>query len=475
MVIYLGCYIDIMLERPEDIAETINLISLSYGDKQAIMKGLLEGREGSGSRRFMEGLVRVTDLLNPKRAYYSEVYPEIAKEIPHERRELMWAGVDFQVEFAYAVSQKEYAEQFVGMDGIIGRIDIFKDYPVEVKRTKDISGETDIVHSRPDNIEQLGMYCAMTNIKWGRLIFFNYKGEDPGMVYSFRIEFGDLGAIRKVMRERKMLLLDAWARRDPSKLPACPWFGRGCEAEKVCDCKDSKPFGYEIASEVVSCSFESEESNRLTKRLNEYLLAPKSKLTYWDLILPRKYWFRRDKPREIDDEPDTSASERLSWQNVKRGIEMQIKHTPEIMFKREYIDFDEEKFPVEYMRNIPTVITFPRFNTPLPPETPKISKFWREDILRLGMQCALANRNTGRLIAYYQNIKDINTKLEVYMIHFKEVETYREFMRSRIDVLRSARTNNDVNILPRCPEVKCRYQNHTCEYLDECQPDRDAL
>jgi len=461
-----------MLGTPEKLATTIEMVSPNVTDKVAIMEGFSGVKDIS--RRFSDGLVRVTDLLNPKRAYFNERYPELVRGIPFERRELMWAGLDFHEEFGYAVSQREYCEQFVGVEGIMGRIDIFKDHPVEVKRTKDIDAETDVVCSRPDNVEQLGMYCSMTNVSWGRLVFFIYKGEEPGTVFAFKVEFDDLKAIRQIMRERKKLLLDAWNSSDTSQLPSCPWFKKGCEAEKRCDCANSRPFGHEIAAHVSACVYEPEESRRLTRQLNAYILAPKSRITYWNLLFPRKFWFRRsEQSRETDeDEPKTVASERLAWQNVKRGVETQIKHSPNVDFKREYVEFEEEKIPVESLRNVPTVITFPRGTEPIPPESDRIARFFRDDVMRLGMQCALVGKKTGKLIAYHQNAKDSGSKLMVYMVHFKDVELYRQFMKERLGALRDSIEHNDLKKLPKCPEVKCRYKDWQCPHFDECGPNR---
>jgi hypothetical protein len=309
----------------------------------------------------------------------------------------------------------------------------------------------------------------MTNVPWGRLVFFIYKGDEPGTVFAFRVEFDDLKAIRQIMRERKKLLLDAWASGDPSKLPACPWLKRGCEAESRCDCATSAPFGHEIASHAKSCNYEPDESKRLTRQLNAYILAPKSRMTYWDILFPRKFWFRRSQRGEGEGEtPKTMASERLSWQNVRRGVENQIRHSQKAGFKREYVDFEDEKVPVESLRGVPTVMVFPRTAEPIPPDARKVATYIRDDVMRLGMQCALAGKRTGKIVAYYQKAKDARAKLAVYMIHFKDTGPYRKFMMGRVRALHGAVERNDMRSLPKCPDVKCRYRDWQCAHFDEC-------
>ena len=67
-----------MLDTAEKIAWTIEMVSPNITDKIAIMEGMSGVKDIS--RRFSDGLVRVTDLLNPKRAYFNEKYPELVKE-----------------------------------------------------------------------------------------------------------------------------------------------------------------------------------------------------------------------------------------------------------------------------------------------------------------------------------------------------------------------------------------------------------
>src|SRR3989304_9677915 len=77
--------------------------------------------------------ISVTDLVNPRQAFFRRTRPDI--QIPLERRQMMWAGTGFHELFGAAVSSEEYLEQFVEMDGIVGKSDIFEDEPGELKTT----------------------------------------------------------------------------------------------------------------------------------------------------------------------------------------------------------------------------------------------------------------------------------------------------------------------------------------------------
>src|SRR2546428_14139138 len=80
----------------------------------------------------------------------------------------MLAGTGFHEVFGRAVSTEEFVEQFVEFEGIVGKIDIYEDVPVELKTTTSIPQGADA--ARPSYVDKLGMYCAKTGALRGRLI-----------------------------------------------------------------------------------------------------------------------------------------------------------------------------------------------------------------------------------------------------------------------------------------------------------------
>lgn len=459
-----------MFDTPDSLARTIAMVSPNLTDRKVLLRGMSTPRSRTG--RLSDALVWVTDLLNPKRAYFLERFPELAGEVPFERRELMWAGSDLHEEFGRAVAPRMYREQYVGMEGIIGRIDIFRDHPVEVKRTRDVSPSSDILVERPENVEQLAMYCAMTRMHRGTLVYYIYRGEDPGAVLAFDMRIDDPGAVLAEMRERRDLLLRAWQAGEPSLLPGCPWYGKGCECERECDCASSRPLDRSIVRRVSEWGYDPEGSERLTRTLNVYLSSPRTRVSYWGLILPRKYWFRRNEradPPAEDQADDPSTGERLAWLSMKRGIERQIRHCPGLQCAREFVEFDGERVPIETFRNVPTVIVLPRFASPVPPDPWDVARLLRNDLLKLGMQCALAGRDTGRLILYYQNTENDEDRLSVYMVHFRDTTPYLDFMQERMNLIRRALDADDLSLLPLCPRTKCSYREYRCRWYDRCR------
>src|SRR5688572_19765141 len=87
--------------------------------------------------------ISVTDILNPMQAFYQRTRPDVV--IPLERLQQMWTGTGFHNLFGAAVSSEEFLEQFVERDGVVGKIDIYESFPIELKTTtrlpEDLAGE----------------------------------------------------------------------------------------------------------------------------------------------------------------------------------------------------------------------------------------------------------------------------------------------------------------------------------------------
>src|SRR2546422_334606 len=129
----------------------------------------------------------------------------------------MLSGTGFHDLFGKTVSSEEFVEQFVEMQGIVGKIDIYQDIPIELKTTGFVPD--DIGGSRPAYIDQLGMYCAMTSSSNGRLIVYKRPGRLlPAVLRAYDVAYNDLGSIVNEMFRRRDLLQEALAAVNPSGL-----------------------------------------------------------------------------------------------------------------------------------------------------------------------------------------------------------------------------------------------------------------
>src|SRR2546426_4216076 len=233
--------------------------------------------------------IAVTDLVALRQAYYARVRPEIVPDL--ERQELMMLGSGFHEQFARAVSKEEYVEQFVEMDGITGRIDIYEDLPLELKTTRSAIQEEDLSPRRPSWLEQLGMYCAMVDRNDGRLLIYRRESGDP--LRAFVVKFGDLAAVQSEMTARRDLLMKSLEIGSPDALPGCQWRGKGCiyETEGVCSCSnlDEAP-SFAISDQAVHVARDDVTEQDFQKRL----ARPRTKkegIRVTDLVFPRKAYF----------------------------------------------------------------------------------------------------------------------------------------------------------------------------------------
>src|SRR5438093_7843144 len=160
--------------------------------------------------------ISVTDLVNPRQAFFQRARPDIQPD--PERKQAMLAGTGFHEVFGRAVSTEEFVEQFVEFQGIVGKIDIYEDVPVELKTTASLPQGA--AAARPSYVDQLGMYCTMTGREQGRL--FVYKRAlygRPGALKGFDVRFQDPKAAHRATVRPRALFRQALAHPDPPRLP----------------------------------------------------------------------------------------------------------------------------------------------------------------------------------------------------------------------------------------------------------------
>src|SRR3989442_5226555 len=71
--------------------------------------------------------ISVTDLVNPRQAFFQRARPDIQPD--PERKQAMLARTGFHEVFGRAVSTEELVEQFVAFQGTVGTIAIYSSGP----------------------------------------------------------------------------------------------------------------------------------------------------------------------------------------------------------------------------------------------------------------------------------------------------------------------------------------------------------
>jgi hypothetical protein len=437
-----------------DIAPYVSHIEANRSVKDALMQKLKTRRPPYR--------ISVTDLINLKQAYFRRKHPEIVPTL--EKQQLMWAGTGFHKTFGFAVSSEEYLEQFVEAEGIVGKIDIFENVPIEVKTTSTLTPK-DLVQYRPSYIEQLGMYCAMVNASQGKIIIYQRQGQEspqaPLIVYH--VTFPDLEAIREEMRQRRDLLIQALISNDSSNLPVCAWFNRGCDYSAVCDCETtSVSLSYKIAELAGEIRADEITRQQLLDKLAEPRPSPLFRIN--DTVFPRKAYFKRLKPQELalDEESPRKkegylrSMDELGFFDTLRdslqyGAPSEVQNIP--------IQYGLLSDLVRIRQNLPTILRDPKFYSLV--ERERLPWTFPHYFLRLGFECALTEHPKGRVLLYYSKVPREDAKLMVYDVTFRNLNTLKAEALHRVEILEKATSPLQ---LPKCPSWMCPY----CDYKFEC-------
>jgi antitoxin (DNA-binding transcriptional repressor) of toxin-antitoxin stability system len=370
--------------------------------------------------------ISVTDLVNPRQAYFQRAHPEIQPD--PERKQAMLAGTGFHEVFGRAVSTEEFVEQFVEFQGIVGKIDIYEEVPVELKTTASLP--SGLAAARASYLDQLGMYCTMTGRDEGRL--FVYKRAlygRPGEMRAFDVRFRDLRGVEHEMVRRRDLFRHALEHQDPSGLPRCEWFDLRCDFRPVCGCETA-----ELLTRVVpGPQVQIVENGALVAALAPALAAgpfagggedrqdagPRFGLN--DLVFPRKTAVRRQavaegQPEDEDADLDTSLAglERLGFGDALKDA---LWYGVPGAFARVPVSLRGLKGKVGTFRGVPTIIRSTKKARMV--DRPNLVEEFPYYFDRIAFECALSGKETGRVVIYYESVKD--DKFMVYDVHFRNL------------------------------------------------------
>jgi hypothetical protein len=400
---------------------------------------LTEALRRQGRRR----RISVTDLVNPRQAFHQRVRPDIQPDA--ERKQAMLAGTGFHEVFGRAVSTEEFVEQFIEFQGVVGKIDIYEDIPVELKTTASLP--TGLAAARASYIDQLGMYCTMTGRDAGRL--FVYKRAlygRPGALRAFDVRFRDLRSIEREMVRRRDQFREALAKNDPSGLPRCEWFDMNCDFKTVCGCATATPLTRVVPATAVRIAENGGLVDAMTALLTD---APKPGLQFRlnDLVFPRRAAIERQavaeaKAEEEDQGLDTALAgmERLGFGDALKDA---LWYGVPGAFARIPVSLRNLKGRVGTFRGVPTIFRSTR--RPKMVERSQLVEEFPYYFDRIAFECALSGQNTGRVVIYYEAVK--NDKFMVYDVYFRDLDVIKAEADRRLTLLEAGAAPDQ---LPPC-------------------------
>ncbi len=182
---------------------------------------------------------RFRDLLYPRRTYFDRTAATVPATAPAARP----VGPDLYTRLVDAIEG--------GPLGEVARIPPLVDEPeedvtgwrgapylVRSSRARDPIAPNELVGRFPQYAIELGLRCAVTGAREGRLVWGYERGEtdrDRLRVVAFR--FDTLTPFSRMFRARLAALRSAVAERAPDRLPPCPeWMYADCPYRPACAC-----------------------------------------------------------------------------------------------------------------------------------------------------------------------------------------------------------------------------------------------
>lgn len=399
--------------------------------------------------------ISVTHLVNPRQAFFRWKHPEIQPS--PDRAQVMMAGTGLHDAFGRTVSTEEFVEQFVEFEEIVGKIDVYEDVPVELKTTASLP-DTPAAAARPSYIDQLGMYCTMVSRPKGRLLIYRRTlfGRDPAL-RAFTVTFSDLNVVRTEMIHRRDLLRTALERDEPGELPQCEWLGR-CDYEAYCGC-GAAPM---LTRVVPPAAYRVERDPALEATLTRALAAPQQRSRAFrlnDLVFPRKSAFERQTPEETTSEPEPAEARMRSMERraFRDTLEDALRYGIRGAFKTTRVALRGLTDRVGMFRDVPTLVRVTPFQKMV--DRADLARAFSYIFDRLAFECALGDREWGRVVLYYQNLPE--DKFMVYDVGFRDLAAIRAEADRRLALLESEASPT---LLPACPS----WMYKSCRFKDRC-------
>jgi hypothetical protein len=407
--------------------------------------------------------VGVTDLLDPRTAYWRTIAPV---EPTPERRAIMEGGREAHLRIGHALAPARLREVRLRREGIVGQIDLIEGGPVEIKTTSLPADAAAVRVSRPSYIEQLGMYCALMDHPSGRLLLAGSSAGPPTPVDVYDGRFGTLEPVWSEMRARAQALRSALERRVPDGLPRCPWKGRGCEFESasLCSCTgDEPPLPTTILDQLVEFTRNASASAEVSERLATAAGGPVPAIRrFRDLVYPRRAYFERTEPGTPPPGGAPGFGRPAGPEDLYRVLSDLLESGPPGEMTREPTPTGEPLESIACFRGDPLLLKVTRAWSSPPAD--RLVADQPQYFLELALRCAALGRPRGWLVLGYERAPDWADKLRVLEVGWESLSVATALLDARrSQFLEAVRARNGSN-LPACPA----WMFGGCAYAPRC-------
>jgi hypothetical protein len=405
--------------------------------------------------------VSVSDLLAPRRAFWRRLRGPAP--LPLEREVKLEQGRAWHRRLGDAIAGDGTLEVRVRRGGLAARIDLLSDVPVEIK-TGAPAPDGSEPDDWPDQVEQLGIYCALVGSPVGRLAHLALHDARPPTVTVGELKFRGLGDVTSEVERRRAELRAAITSGTAERLARCPWFDRGCEyrAAGLCDCRGDERTGASvIVGHLDQRTSRPEIAARWTEALRSAAERPaRSPGHFRDLLHPRRAYFDRTRGRPHVPAPSRPASAPLDpYERTVAALE--AGPVGEVHRLAGGPDAPEEE--VLAWRGAPCLVRAPRVRSRLTAD--EVRGRFPQYLIDLGFRCAVTGVDHATLVVGYEAPGREELPAQAFRIELPGgIEPFVSGWRARSAALETAVARETPNELPACPA----WMATDCPYRDVC-------
>jgi hypothetical protein len=401
----------------------------------------------------------VGDLLSPRPAYWRAVVGPVP--IPPEREAVRGGGRRLHRILGLVFAPEGRLEVRVHDREVQGRVDVLGDRPIEIKTTAYPPPAADPATERPDHVDQLAVYSTLLGVTSARLVYLQAAGDEVRSVGVFDVEFGSVDGVRRATAERAQALAGAVASGDPTGLPRCVWFARGCEfrGAGVCDCTGEEPTAPPLAADAHPwAKARADLALQLETAVRARLATSRPAVIrrFRDLLYPRRAFFEATSdtvgPPSVSFQSETDTYSRLA-EALDCAPVGEVTRLPTLA--------DEPDEEVIGFRGAPVVLRTTRASQRLDPAT--VVERAPQYALQLGFRCVATGTNHGCLVVGYERSSE-EERVQALEYRFEPSATFSRVWRARARRIEAARTAGDPSQLEACPS----WMFESCPYRASC-------
>ncbi len=400
--------------------------------------------------------LRVTDVIDLRRGFWRW---QVGSRVSAARLPTVERGTRLHRALGGILGPSAALEVQIHRDGIVGQIDALTDVPIELKTTSQSVPAEELLDRRPDAVAQLVAYCALADRSrgWLGLVAGTDAGPLEVSVGEFRVE--GPSDRRQVLVHEAGRLRRALTANSPASLPACRWFGRGCEfqQERLCDCTGGE---VEERTPVIAGVPPARSVEAIATEWKRAWNGPRttestSISSFHELVYPRLAYMEatRGSTEGPPRAPMSGLRRRLSAVLAAGPVGEVTKLLPQAVQAPDLIDGWQGE-PV-------LLRTTHSFTRPTPEE---IGRSAPQHALELGFRCAAVGVPNGRLVLGWERAPGNEIPFQVLHYRFEPLGTFSRMWRERARALEETRRDGRFDRLAACPAWRAR----SCPYQPGC-------